>query len=57
LKIKIANIRKVLTENESINREMCLDPATHPTVFNMKTFVKVLEDIAEIEQEKIFEQE
>jgi hypothetical protein len=55
LKIKIANIRKVLTENESINREMCLDPATHPTVFNMKTFVKVLEDIAEIEQEKIFE--
>lgn len=55
MKIKIANIRKVLTENESINKEMCLDPSTHPTVFNMKTFVKVLEDIAEIEQEKIFE--
>ena len=25
LKIKIANIRKVLTENESLNRELCLD--------------------------------
>ena len=25
LKIKIANVRKVLTENESLNRELCLD--------------------------------
>lgn len=29
LKIKIANIRKVLTENDSINNELCLDPKTH----------------------------
>lgn len=57
LKIKIANIRKTLAENESINTELCLDPQTHPSVFNMKTFVRALEDIAEAEQEKIFEQE
>ena len=57
LKIKIANIRKVLTENESINRELCLDPATHPKEFNMKTFVRALEDIAEVEQERLYEEE
>lgn len=57
LKIKIANIRKTLNQNESINKELCLDPEKYPTVFNMKTFVKALEDIAEEEQSKIFEQE
>lgn len=57
LKVKIANIRKNLQENESLNRELCLDPVSHPTLFNMKTFVRALEDIAEIEQEKIFVQE
>jgi hypothetical protein len=57
LKIKIANIRKNLHENESINRELCLDPDMHPTLFNMKTFVRALEDIAEQEQEKMFQQE
>jgi len=57
LKIKIANIRKVLTENESINRELCLDPNTHPKEFNMKLFVRALEDIAEVEQEKLYEEE
>jgi len=49
LKIKIANIRKTLTENTSLNTELCLDPITHPNLFNMKTFVMALEDIAEIE--------
>lgn len=57
LKIKIANIRKNLQENESLNKELCLDPKQHPTLFNMKTFVRALEDVAEIEQEKIFQQE
>jgi len=47
LKIKIANIRKNLQENQSLNRELCLDPIAHPTVFNMKTFIRALEDIAE----------
>jgi len=54
LKIKIANIRKTLQENESLNKELCLDPVRHPQLFNMKTFVRALEDIAEVEQEKMF---
>lgn len=49
LKIKVANIRRTLAENESLNRELCLDPTTYPTFFNMKTFVRALEDIAEVE--------
>lgn len=55
LKIKIANIRKNLQENKSLNEELCLDPVNHPEVFNMKTFVRALEDIAEVEQEKLFD--
>lgn len=57
LKIKIANIRKHLRENESLNKELCLDKEKHTDKFNMKTFVRALEDIAEVEQEKMFEQE
>ena len=49
LKVKIANIKKTLAENESLNKELCLDPVVHPTFFNMKTFVRALEDIAEVE--------
>jgi hypothetical protein len=49
LKIKIASIRKTLTENQSLNNELCLDPVAHPKVFNMKQFVRALEDLAEIE--------
>lgn len=57
LKIKIANIRKNLQENQSLNKELCLDSVLHPHVFNMKTFVRALEDIAEVEQEKLMEME
>lgn len=57
LKIKIANIRKTLNENTSINKELCLDPVTHQKEFNMKTFVRALEDIAEVEQERIYDEE
>lgn len=57
LKIKIANIRKTLEENKSLNDELCLDKVTHPTVFNMKWFVRALEDIAEVEQERLVEEE
>ena len=49
LKIKIANIRKVLTENESLNQQLCLDSKTHPDLFNVKNFIRALEDIAEKE--------
>ena len=34
-----------------MNNELCLDPDTHPTYFNMKTFIKALEDIAEIDKQ------
>lgn len=57
LKIKIANIRKTLEENQSLNEELCLDPVSYPTVFNMKWFVRALEDIAEVEQERMVEEE
>lgn len=57
LKIKIASIRKNLSENQSLNKALCLDPQTHPHQFNMKTFVRALEEIAEVEQEKIMEME
>lgn len=29
LRIKIANIRKTLQENQSLNQELCLDPVSH----------------------------
>lgn len=57
LKIKIANIRKTLDENQSLNDELCLDRKLYPNVFNMKWFVRALEDIAEIEQERLIEEE
>lgn len=57
LKVKIANIRKRLTENESLNRELCLDRKTHPELINVKIMVKALEEIAEEEQKKIIEEE
>jgi len=49
LKIKVANIRKTLDENKSLNLELCLDPKNHPDVLNIKMLVRALEDIAEEE--------
>ncbi len=40
-----------------MNNELCLDPVAHPKIFNMKQFVRALEDLAEIEQDKLFKQE
>ena len=31
-----------------------MDPKTHPTLLNVKQFIRALEDIAEVEQEKLF---
>ena len=53
LKIKIANLRKTLTENISLNRQLCLDPKTHPELFDVRNFIRCLEDIAETEQKKM----
>ena len=57
LKIKIANIRKRLTENESLNNELCLDKKSHSHLFNIKLLVKALEELAEEEQVKLIQEE
>ena len=57
LKIKIANIRKKLTDNESINNELCLDKKTHRDTINVKLMVKALEELAEEEQLVLIEEE
>lgn len=49
LRVKIANIRKRLVENESLNKELCLDQKTHKEYINVKLMVKALEEIAEEE--------
>lgn len=53
LRIKIANIRKRLTENESINKELCIDTKTQKDIINVKIMVKALEEIAEEEQKAL----
>ena len=57
LKIKIANIRKKLTENESLNLELCLDKKMHKDLFNVKLLVKALEELAEEEQTLLIKEE
>ena len=57
LKIKIANIRKKLTENESLNMELCLDKKHHKDFFNVKLMVKALEELAEEEQVILIKEE
>ena len=57
LKIKIANIRKKLTANESINNELCLDNKTHKDTINVKLMVKALEELAEEEQVVLIQEE
>lgn len=49
LRIKIANIRKRLTENQSLNDELCLDKKIHKENINVKLMVKALEELAEEE--------
>ena len=49
LRIKIANIRKRLTENESLNKEICIDWKTNKDLINVKLMVKALEELAEEE--------
>ena len=57
LKIKIASIRKRLTENESLNTEIAIDAKTHKDLINVKLMVKALEELAEEEQKKLIEEE
>ena len=57
MRIKIANIRKRLVENESLNNELCLDRKTHKDLINVKIMVKTLEELAEEEQKALIEEE
>ena len=57
LRVKIANIRKRLVENESLNKELCLDQKTQKEFINVKLMVKALEEIAEEEQKALIEEE
>ena len=57
LRIKIANIRKRLTENESLNKEISLNYKTHKDLINVKLMVKALEEVAEDEQKILIEEE
>ena len=57
LLIKIANIRKRLTENESLNNEICLDKISNKELINVKLLVKALEELAEEEQKSLIEEE
>ena len=57
LRIKIANIRKRLTENESLNNEICLDKKAHKDLINVKIMVKALEEVAEEEQKVLLDEE
>ena len=57
MRIKIANIRKRLAENESLNKELCLDRKTHKDLINVKIMVKTLEELAEEEQKALIEEE
>ena len=57
LRLKIASIRKRLTENVSLNDELCVDLKTHKDIFNVKQMVKALEEIAEEEQVLMMKEE
>ena len=57
LRMKIASIRKRLTENASINEELCIDVKTNKELFNVKQMVRALEEIAEEEQIHMMKEE
>lgn len=55
--MKIASVRKKLTPNESLNRELCVDRKKYSDLIHVKSMVKILEEIAESEQEKLMREE
>jgi len=55
--MKIASIRKKLTPNDSLNGELCVDRKRHNDVIHVKSMVKILEEIAEKEQEELMKEE
>lgn len=57
LKMKISSIRKRLTENASINEELCVDVKNHKELINVKQMIRALEEIAEDEQIMMMKEE
>jgi len=55
--MKIASIRKKLTPNASLNNELCVDKKKYGDVIYVKSMVKILEEIAENEQEVLMKEE
>jgi hypothetical protein len=56
LRIKIASIRKKLTPNASLNNELCVDPKKYDDVIHVKSMVRILEEIAEAEQDRLMKE-
>lgn len=57
LRIKIASIRKRISESQSLNDELCVDKKNYTQIFNVKNLVKALEEIAEEEQANLMKEE
>lgn len=57
LRMKIASIRKKLTPNDSLNTELCVDRSRYSELIHVKSMVKILEEIAEKEQEELMKEE
>lgn len=57
MRIKIASIRKKLTPNDSLNKELCVDPKKYNDVIHVKSMVRILEEIAESEQERMMKEQ
>ena len=57
LRIKIASIRKKLTPNVSLDRELAIDRKKHSDLIHVKSMVRILEEIAEGEQESLMKEE
>lgn len=46
-----------MTENKSLNEELCIDKKTYPELINVKLMVKALEELAEEEQKVLLQEE
>jgi uncharacterized protein YfkK (UPF0435 family) len=57
LRIKIASIRKKLTPNASLNKELCVDSKKYEDVIHVKSMVRILEEIAEAEQDRLMKEQ
>ncbi len=50
LRLKLAGLRKKISENETLNKNLCLDDK-YGSLLHVKKVVKALEEVAKEEQE------